>query len=268
MVKNFSDEMLVAFVDGMLDDASGRAIEQAMRDDPVIAQRVARQRALRSHVSAASSPAPGTRPMAQMSARGGKVIQLALVRASKGKAPAAVAAAASASSVDGAVRWSWPQWGALVTAMITGIVVGWCAVSLLERDTSMIGSDGALRARGQLTDALTGQAASVTGSGVRIGASFMSKQGHYCRSFVLDGVAARTHLAGLACHIGTGWNVVAIIDEPMPMPASLSSPAADGTLMSGIDLPPVIDAAIDQRIAGQVLDAAAEQEALRRGWRR
>jgi hypothetical protein len=33
-------------------------------------------------------------------------------------------------------------------------------------------------------------------------------------------------------------------------------------------MPPAVLAAIDQRIAGQALDATAEQEAVRRGWRR
>jgi hypothetical protein len=257
MTMNFSDEILKAFVDGALDGASRRAIEQAMRDDPVMAQRVAQQRALRAQVSTGFSPAPGTRAMPQMPVRGGKVIQLALVRASKAKAPAAASSIAGA----GVARWSWPQWGALAAMLVVGIVVGWLALSLLERDTSMVGRDGALRARGQLADALTRQAAGAAGSGVRIGSSFVSTQGQHCRSFVLEGVTGKSHLAGLACQTGAGWGIAAIIDDLAP-PSSLGADTA------GLDVPPLIHAVIDQRIAGQALDAAAEQEALRRGWRR
>ncbi len=269
---NFSDEMLKAFVDGALDGASRRAIEQAMLADPVIMQRVARYRAMRAHVSTGFSPAPGARAMSQMPARGGKVIQLALVRASKRKVPVVAVDNASETS---AARWSWPQWGALVATLVVGIVVGWFALSLLARDKlerggsernssmiALIGSGGALTARGQLADALSRQTASAAGSGVRIGSSFVSKQGSYCRSFVLGGAVSGSHLAGLACHSGAGWDVAAIIDEPMPAPAS------DSAVMAGVDLPPAILVAIDQRIAGPTLDAAAEQEALLRGWRR
>ena len=257
MMMHFSDEILVAFVDGALGEASRRAIEQAMLADPVVAQRVAKQRALRAHASVAFSPAPGARLMPPMPARGGKVIQLALVRASKGQAPVV---AANSGSERSAARWSWLQWGALAATLVAGIAIGRFALPLLESDTSVIGSAGELRARGQLAHALTRQTASAAGRGVRIGSSFVSKQGHYCRSFVQDGVVARSHLAGLACHGGAGWNVAAIIDDPMS--------AADGILSAGVDMPPAIQTAIDQRIAGQALDTAAEQEALRRGWRR
>jgi anti-sigma factor RsiW len=123
MMMNFSDEILVAFVDGTLGEASRRAVEQAMLDDPVIAQRVAQHRASRAHVSAAFAPVPGARSISRMPARGGTVIQLALVRASKGQAPVVPASSRA--------RWSWLHWGALAAMLVLGIVIGRFGLPLL-----------------------------------------------------------------------------------------------------------------------------------------
>jgi hypothetical protein len=69
-------------------------------------------------------------------------------------------------------------------------------------------------------------------------------------------------VAGLACHSGAGWRIAAIAED-----VQLAS-AADDYRMAGAETAPEILAAISQRMAGQALDATAEQEALRRGWRR
>ena len=49
----FSDETLMAYADGELDPQERAAIEEAMRDDPAIANAVANHRALRADVAAA-----------------------------------------------------------------------------------------------------------------------------------------------------------------------------------------------------------------------
>lgn len=267
----YSDETLMAFADGELDAATRAAIEQAMQQDPVIAQRVAQHQALRAHVFAAFSPvldeplpARLTAPLLQKAAapRGGTVIQLAAVRASKGQAQAV--------PVRNTSRWPWPQWGALAATLVVGVVAGRFALPLFEGEPSVamasiaLGKGGALSAQGKLAGALAQQAASAgpAGSGVKIGLSFVSHQGNYCRSFVLAGAAAKPTMAGLACQSGPGWNIAAIAEDVQP------ASAPDSYRMAGAEMPPAILAAIDQHIAGQALDAAEEQQALRRGWRR
>lgn len=263
---NFSDATLMAFADGELDVATCRAIEQAMRQDPAIAQRVAEHQALRAHVSAAFTPVPGEAarliaPLLQTAPpRGGVVIQLSAVRASKGQAPAV--------PVRSAPRWSWPEWGALAVTLVLGLAAGRFALPLFEGESPVAmvniapGSGGALIAQGKLAGALTQASAGPAGSGVRIGLSFVSNQGNYCRSFALAGALPKPPMAGLACRSGHGWRIAAIAEDVQP------ASAPDGYRMAGAAMPPAILAAIDQRIAGQALDATEEQAALRRAWRR
>jgi hypothetical protein len=285
IMMHFSDETLLAFADGTLDAASRRAIEQAVLLDPVIAQRVAQQvaqnkeqnkeqnKAPRADASGASFQGEPVRRTAPM--RGGTVIQLAAVRASKAQAVTQThnhghtqGAAVSRS----AAPWSWPQWSALVATLLVGIFAGRFALPLPHDDPSLLGiaagNGGALSAQGKLARALTQQEAGAAGNGIEIGLSFVSKEGDYCRSFKLAGAAgavARAHLAGLACRSGSVWNIAAIIDDPM----SADAPAGSGRYrIAGAEMPAAIGAAIDQRIAGSVLDAMAERDALQRGWRR
>ena len=52
----FSDETLMAYADGELDDDQRAAIERAVGADPALAERVAQHQALRSDVFAAFAP--------------------------------------------------------------------------------------------------------------------------------------------------------------------------------------------------------------------
>ena len=91
-------------------------------------------------------------------------------------------------------------------------------------------------------------------AGVRLGVSFVAKDGNYCRSFMLP------HMAGLACRNGAEWRI--------PVMAS-SGPGAAGTYrQAGSEMPPAVLEAIDERIAGKALDANAERAASKQGWKR
>ncbi|MFT5645302.1 MAG: hypothetical protein ACI83P_002872 [Janthinobacterium sp.] len=270
----FSDETLMAFADGELDAASRQAIEQAMLQDPVLARTVAQHKALRMQVFAAFSPvldepvptrlrqpiqAPVHKPA--MPARGATVIRLAAVRASKDTAQAVPASRPR--------RWSWPrskpEWGALAAMLLVGVLAGRYSLSSSEGDMGLAsivaGKSGMLTAQGKLDKALSQQAQSDSGAGVKIGLSFVSHQGDYCRSFVAAGAVGQS-LAGLACKSGAQWRIPIVVDAPV-------LPAESGSYrMASTGMPPAVLAAIDQRIEGAALDASAERDALRRGWRR
>ena len=47
---SFSEETLMAFADGEVDEATRRAVEQAIRHDPALAARVRRHQSLRADV--------------------------------------------------------------------------------------------------------------------------------------------------------------------------------------------------------------------------
>lgn len=243
----FSDETLMAYADGELDPATRGAVERAIRADPTLAAKVRQHTAMRSNVFAAfapiaSEPVP---PRLTSATRSGKVIQLKTARAPR------------AEPNQEKDRWSWPEWGGIAAALMVGVLAGGAGmIGLQDQPPLMAGADGALQAQGGLADALSTQLANAgaAGSTVKIGVSFEAKDGGYCRSFVMGAAA------GLACRNGEQWTV------PV-MAQALAAPGGDYRQASSA-MPPLVLDAIDQRMAGQTLDAKAEEAARERGWKR
>ena len=243
-MKSFNDETLMAYADGELDAATRAAVERAMLRDPALAERVRQHQALRSDVFAAFAPVTGEAVPQRLKAAagGGKVIHLNTRR--KGGAEAA-----------NERRWSWPEWGTIAAALVVGVLAGGVGLKGVQGEPQLAAAaDGKLAARGQLAAALGSQLAGAAPGAVKIGASFVGKDGNYCRSFMM-GVAA-----GLACKDGAEWKV--------PVTAQ-AAPAADGAYrQAGSEMPTAVLEAIDQRISGKTLDAAAELAAKNAGWKR
>jgi hypothetical protein len=98
---------------------------------------------------------------------------------------------------------------------------------------------------------------------VRIGVSFRSKGGSYCRSFQLR---EQINLAGLACREGGQWRLdVLARGEPSPG-GGMGNDAHSGYRPAGSALPSSIVQAVDQAIDGEPLDAAAEAHAKMNQW--
>jgi len=245
----FSDELLIAFVNGELAEPARAAVERALRADPAIAARVAQLRARRSRVYGvvAGGRDSGNHAHAHGAPGGAKVVQLDMVRAARhGPLPPAPAAKPV---------WMLRHWSAVAAALAAGALAGGFGWHLWQGEAelaSLSGAEGALVAQGHLASALSAQLSSPGPSGrVRIGISFLAKDGTYCRSFVMDTTA------GLACRDGGRWKV--------PV---LAQGAAGAAWMDGNGLPPAVLDAIDERIAGTPLGAAAERAAHARGWKR
>jgi hypothetical protein len=237
------DETLMAYADGELAGAARAAVEAAMAADPRIAERAARHRELRRRLHAAfepvlSEPLP-ERLLANASAAGsaGNVIPL---------------------KVRATPRWSWPQWGAIAASLVIGVLSG---ALLLRRGEGgpIVARNGQMLAGGVLASALSNQLASAQPSNapVQIGVSFRTRDGAYCRTFVLqDGQA----LAGLACHERGSWQLQVLAQ---------SEPGRGGAYRpAGSSLPPAVTRTLDTLIAGEPLDAAAEAAARTRNWSR
>jgi hypothetical protein len=245
----FSDEILMAFADGELAEPAKSEVERAIRSDPALAERVAQHRALRSRVSNAfagvlDEPVP---PRLQATVSGSKVVHLDAVRAARQQ------------QVREQSRWSWQQWGAMAASLMVGVLGGALGLHSLQGDgelASMSVKDGALVAEGKLDTALTRQLASSgdTGGAVRIGISFASKDGSYCRSFAMGSAA------GLACRKGQQWAI--------PVLAESNAAPAGAYRQAGSDMPPAVLDAIDQRLSGAALDANDERAARQQGWKR
>ena len=87
---------------------------------------------------------------------------------------------------------------------------------------------------------------------MRVGMTFRSRDGAICRSFSDSGSS------GLACRDGDAWRIEGLLAAPQAQ-------AGDYRMAAGQD--PRLAALIDERIAGEPYDAAAEKAARDAGWR-
>jgi hypothetical protein len=241
-----SDETLMAYVDGELDERARVEVEAAMLANPDIAARVARHQALRKRVHLAfarvvDEPVPHRLVAAARTAvpkRDSNVIPLRRGHSRK---------------------WSWPEWASIAASLGAGVALTLLVMrySNVEPITS---HSGHLFANGALAQALSAQLASArrADSSVQIGVSFRDRTGTYCRTFSMIDASA---LSGLACHDEDGWrvDVLARGESPADAAAAQYRPAAS-------PMPKPILQAVEERIAGEPLDAQGEAAAQRSGW--
>lgn len=248
-----SDETLMAYADGEVDEATREIIEAAMRENPEVRRRIAEHRALREAMQGAFS-AVLDEPVPQRlidAARGqtaapagGHVVDLAGARrAAAGQAPARLR--------------SW-QPAAMAASVLVGVAlgyVGWHSAKPLVAT----GSGGELVAGAGLAEALSNQLSEDRSPGLAAitGLSFRAKTGDYCRTFSLTGSHASS---GLACHERDGWKIKVLAQSP---PAASNSsnfrPAAAAD-------PPAVRAAVEESIDGEPLDRAGEIAARQGNW--
>ncbi|MGH8856001.1 MAG: anti-sigma factor family protein [Telluria sp.] len=255
---SFSDDILMAYADGELGEPERSLVERAEREDPAVAAAIERHRALRADVFAAfagvlDEPVPAR--LQATVAGAGRVSSLDAARARKMQAREA-AEAARALTVR---ERSWPRWGALAASLAVGVLAGsvWLGGGAGGNDAGFAALDGngRLLARGELAGALSQQLASTAQQDkrVQIGVSFATRDGSYCRSFKVSGSA------GLACREGDSWRIPVLRDAPADAAAYRQAASAS---------PAAVLEAIDERIDGAALDAAAERTARDRDWKR
>jgi hypothetical protein len=244
----FSDETLMAYADGEVDADTRRQIEAAMALDPTIAERVARHRALRMDLGAAfggvlDEPVPS------------RLLDAANSSPASNRATVTDLSAARAAKSGGKKtgNWAWPQWTAIAASLLIGVLAGRSALQPSGSEMFAPG-EGGIIATGDLSAALDNQLSGTSAdANVRIGLSFRSKGGNYCRSF------AAGSAAGFACHEDAQWRVRALNET--------RARGADGEYrMAGSELPPAILTAIDDVMEGDALDKEQERAARERGW--
>lgn len=245
----FSDDILMAYAGGSLDQATRAEIETAMARDAVLAQRVAAYQAQSQRLAQPRMAAPR---------REATVVQLAAVRATRA---ASVQAARRARKVQ---SWSWMEWSAVLMALALGAVAGKFLLTDWQPEAqapaSVLWRDGALIAQGRLALALD-QApggASVYGGTVRIASSFIANDGSYCRGF--SATSGGQDMAGLACKRGGAWKLSVWMQS--------TKMAQSGDLKAGAELPAAVLAVMEQKSSGQLLDAAGEHDAMQKSWQR
>jgi len=254
---NIPDDLLAAYVDGELSESERAQVEQAIARDARLAQRVAQQRALRLRLRNAFN---GVRePMPQ------RLLNAARLEPLSGPAQIIDLARVRAERARRAERRR-PQIPSRATmAIAASLLLGLGAGLLLEHLFVSAGPteyrDGALLASGLLNRALNEQLASAApgSSAVRIGLSFRSRNGGFCRTFVFDN---HRSLTGLACREQQRWHILTLLGAD----ASASAGSAPGYRMAGAAMPTALLQAVNERISGEPLDADAEAKARRAAW--
>jgi hypothetical protein len=239
-----TDEELMAYVDGELDPARREALRQAVASSPDLSRRVAGQQALRERLDRAFNPVLD------------EPVPSRLVN---------LAARARADRLDMAVRrrWSRDAWRnglALAASIALGIALGPALPQFVRKPSDIVASGTDLTAGGALADALSRQLASEqTGSDpVRLGISFRSTSGEYCRTFISR--RGEDALAGMACRQDSAWR----IDALQSVPVAAYNPHE--YRQAATQWPPLVLRAAEDTMAGDPLDAAGEAAARDNGW--
>lgn len=146
-------------------------------------------------------------------------------------------------SLKGAKPGNYSGWLA-VTAMVSGLVLGVLLAASFGVGSDIRAGDGLLFAQGSLALALSDEMSGARG----IGPSFWSKDGYFCRAFDTR-KGANPGLNGIACRERAGWHIRIVTTTDTDV------------------MPPSVRNTMDSLIVGSPLDAAAERQARRQGWR-
>jgi hypothetical protein len=243
----FPDEVLMAYADDELDAHTRAAVDAAMASDPEIARRIAQHKALRGRVHSVFDKVAGEPVPARL---------LEVVRNAPSGSRESNVVPLRRRQVR---RWTWPQWSAIAASLIVGVLAGRLVLVRSHAPDMIAMRGGRILAGGVLARALSDQltADQSAAEPVRIGVSFRSKSGEYCRTFTVRQPAA---LAGLACRAADGWQVGVLAHAESPASGS------GGYRQAASSMPPAIVAAVGDRIAGEPLDARAEAVARGRHW--
>jgi hypothetical protein len=245
-------DTLMAFVDGELSEEEARDVAIEVARDPELLRYVEEQKALRSTVGSAFAPIL-TEPIPPAIER---AVRETPVHVRKSFLESAILDRLRRSweTQSPAMRLSWAPVGAMAAGIVLGVLLAGSFGSTTMRDRN-----GALFAESDLARTLSERlAADDTGNdAARVGVSFFSKDGFFCRSFTTG--AAHNRLSGIACREGNDWRIAAVAAAPVQASGTFST--------AGADMPASVRSALSEMIAGEPLDAAAERAAKNQGWR-
>jgi len=223
------DEELFAWLDGELQGEAATRVAALVAASPDLGARVDQHRRLSAGLRAAFEPVTTDR--------------LAPPRFDSAK----ITDFGAARSEGWWHRWSrGPQWLPMAATLALGLVVGNFVGQ--QSEAPVQNRDGLLVAAASLDRELDGQLASAGArNGIRIGLTFLDRQGVICRSFT-QGAAS-----GLACRDQDEWRVRGLFQ-------GAEGQAGEYRMAAGQD--PQLASLIDETIAGDPFNAAAEKAAL------
>jgi hypothetical protein len=226
-----SDEEMMAFVDGELDEIARRRIERAIAGDLGLAATVEAQRRLKARLAGHYGPVADEEVPEHFRAMLESNVVL----------------------VSGAGRRrliSAPNLAAIAATFVVGVLA---AQLIPEASGPLVIEGGRMVAQGALAEALETQLASAQAADAptRIGITFAAGDGRLCRSF------ETAAMAGLACRESGGWEVV--MTAASARPGSEYRQAGSGAAL--------VMAAAQEMMVGDPLDAEGERAARDARWR-
>lgn len=227
-----SQETIVAYVDGELDDAARAKVEAVAATNKVVAADIAAHQRLRAQLAAAFGPIVD------------EPVPDALLQTAAAPAEADVIAFKPRPAVS---RPQLMQFGAMAACLVAGVLLSLAFTG--QRGDFSAGRSG-LTARGDLARALDTHLAAddtVTGQ-ARIGMTFRDSEGSLCRTFT---TAANE---GLACRKDGNWAIEVAARAPQKTEFTQATS-------------PLLIQAVEARIAGEPFDTAAEAQARDAGWK-
>ncbi|MCL7465109.1 hypothetical protein [Phaeovulum sp. NW3] len=261
------DDLLMAYADGVLDDATARDVEAAMAADPDIAAQVAMfartAELLRADAARPAPPVPDA-----LRARIEATLAAARQTPGAAAAPAPTSAGATilpflrraapaAAARPAAAR---PAAARLALAASIALAVGLGAGFWAGQTGKPQGVTGGLRIAAldspdlpaTLASLPSGQVATLpNGDRIAAIASFRNGAGEFCREFEQDGVDGRT-LVSVACHGGADWDIR----------LAIAAPRADAQSYAPASSLETLDAFMAATEAGAPMPPDEEQDAL------
>ena len=275
-----SDEVLMAYADGVLDPAERHAVEAAMQRHPECRQKVEKFRATLSPLQNLFRDSIGIDHLEPLIDR---IRRADLAPSQTPARPAEVRQLPQARPMR-ARRQPWHQHYPMAIAASLALLIGAALGSLLHPKAAssvptagFIGvSDGRLTAQGPLQDLLEHTArgipvrAELAGAGsweLEAAFTFRSIGQQPCRRYELRSMA-REHFAGFACRDGDGhWTVQAHAKLYLtPVNPGVGFAPASGPSADAADV--VLEAAIRAASGGKLYRDAEEKAALVAGWTR
>jgi hypothetical protein len=245
MSTRWDDAQIYAYVDGELDDETSARLEADSRGDAALAARISRQQRLRTALRAEFDPVLDEQVPQQL--------RDALAGPKPGAAVTPIGAARKDGGRAARAAWSQREWTAIAATLAVGVFVG-MLVSRDSGDSPFASEGGQLVAVDYLDTALSTQLAGAPpqGAAVRIGMSFRTARGEYCRTFTLETAG------GLACRRDERWSVE-LLDRAGAQPGGDFRQASSA-------LSPAMLGAIDALGADDPLTVDEERQRLASGW--